>query len=124
MSAEHEQHLSILSMFKRKITETYIILRYVIIMIKFKDKFPLGNSKRIFESSFQIFLLINSLYKNLRVIQKGIMYTKVYIYIVYAYWNILQKPINYNKKIIIQLFYDINHLTNLLQYIVRYTFSL
>jgi hypothetical protein len=52
------------------------------------------------------------------------MHTKVYIYILYVYWNILQKPINYNKKIIIQLFYDINHLTNLLQYIVRYTFSL
>ena len=57
MFAEHQQHLSSLSMLKRKITETYIILKYVIIMIKFKDNLPLGNSRRIFESSFKIFWL-------------------------------------------------------------------
>ena len=54
MFAEHQQHLSSLSMLKRKITETYIKLKYVIIMNKFKDNLPLGNSRRIFESSFQI----------------------------------------------------------------------
>ena len=54
MFAEHQQHLSSLSMLKRKITETYIKLKYVIIMNKLKDNLPLGNSRRIFESSFQI----------------------------------------------------------------------
>ena len=54
MFAEHQQHLSSLSMLKRKITETYIKLKYVIIMNKSKDNLPLGNSREIFESSFQI----------------------------------------------------------------------
>ena len=54
MFAEHQQHLSSLGMLKRKITETYIKLKYVIIMIKFKDNLPPGNNKQIIDSPFKM----------------------------------------------------------------------